>query len=310
MFDEAAQFGDGVVRDDAEDAGVAAGGQVRGRDRVRDDEGRRRQAALPAARARVASADGLRVEPRRHQHRPRPPQEPRPTRDHRHERVTRRQFLPLHGPLHRARVDEQAGRIRRERRPRALALLAVQRDRQPARQRPAVAARLGTHARDAEARRLPDLPDENRAQPLVRLDDDEVVRRLKLQQALEARLDFSQRVAALARRLQEGGDELVQFEAGARRPLAVLVAANVDAAPAPQLDPAAADQVAVGRADRVRVNPEPPRQLARARQPLARLQVAAHDAEHDLRHELLAHGDFAVFREPDSHQPRDILLFG
>src|ERR1051325_10394146 len=76
----------------------------------------------------------------------------------------------------------------------------------------------------------------------------------------------------------------------------------VDAAAFAKLDPAAAGQVAVGRAYGVGMNLQAVRQLARARQFLIRLQIAADDAERDLRADLLAQRHLAVFRQPDSHR--------
>ena len=46
---------------------------------------------------------------------------------------------------------------------------------------------------------------------------------------------------------------------------------------------------------------EAPRQIARAGQALPRRQVVAQDAEHDLRDQLFADGDFAAAGNPELH---------
>jgi hypothetical protein len=134
-----------------------------------------------------------------------------------------------------------------------------------------------------------------------------VVGRLKAQPVLDTRLHVGERVPLAAREREEGVDEAVEFEprVGRRRRLRVVAElADVDAAPLAHLKPAGPFEVAEGGAHRVRVDAEAARQLARGGQALARLQVAAHHAEHDLPHELLAQGHAAVLGEPQAHKRR------
>src|SRR5580692_1892375 len=104
----------------------------------------------------------------------------------------------------------------------------------------------------------------------------------------------------LAHRLEKRRNVLVENllrSLGRRR-----LAHDVHAAAVPELHPPLARQLAVARAHRVGMDAEPPRQLARTRQPLARLQVAAQNRQLHLRHQLLVDRNFTGRRKPEPHR--------
>ena len=96
-----------------------------------------------------------------------------------------------------------------------------------------------------------------------------------------------------ARRLKEVCDQSIQTE-GAFLALIRRVLANINTAAFAKIDPAITVQLAIGGADRVRMNTKASRQFAGAGQPLSRAQVAADYAQPNLRDELLAQRNFAA----------------
>src|ERR1700752_1401964 len=76
---------------------------------------------------------------------------------------------------------------------------------------------------------------------------------------------------------------------------------HVDSAAATKFHPAVTLQLAISGADRVGMQMKAPRQVARRGQTLAGREVVAQNAEHDLRHQLLANRDFASARKPELH---------
>ena len=76
---------------------------------------------------------------------------------------------------------------------------------------------------------------------------------------------------------------------------------DVNAASLPKLDPASPGQFTICGADCVCVDVVAPREFARAWQALGNFEVVTDDTEDDLRHQLLANGDFTVFGDPDAH---------
>ena len=108
-------------------------------------------------------------------------------------------------------------------------------------------------------------------------------------------MNLGQRVAAITGNLKKRRDDLIKLEPLARRLLAGRLA-HIDAAAFAKLDPAALGQIAISGADGVGMNLKTLRQLARARQALAGLEVKADDAEQYLRRELLAQRHVAVLR--------------
>jgi hypothetical protein len=128
-----------------------------------------------------------------------------------------------------------------------------------------------------------------------------MIGRLEFEPAFDARLHFAERVAAVARALEKSGDELVEFKSGVERAV-FRELAHIDATALTRFEPAAPFEFAVGGADGVGVNLKTAREFARARQALAGLEIAADDAEHDLRRQLLADRDFAIFGEPETHE--------
>src|SRR2546430_14300176 len=96
-----------------------------------------------------------------------------------------------------------------------------------------------------------------------------------------------------ARRLKELRDQLIQTEV-VFLPLIRRILANINTAAFAKIDPAITVQLAIGGADRVRMNTKASRQFARAGQPLSGVQVAADYAQPNLRDELLAQRNFAA----------------
>src|SRR6185503_1440721 len=76
---------------------------------------------------------------------------------------------------------------------------------------------------------------------------------------------------------------------------------DVNAASLPKLDPTASSEFAICGADCVSVDVVTSGEFARARQALGDFEVVTDNAEDDLRHQLLANGDFTVFGDPDAH---------
>src|SRR5467141_2468803 len=106
-------------------------------------------------------------------------------------------------------------------------------------------------------------------------------------------------MSSCARCLKEFRDQLIQTE-DVFFSLIRRVLANINTTAFAKIDPAIPVQLAVGGADRVRMNTKAPRQFARAGQPLSRAQVAADYAQPNLRDELLAQRNFAALGKPQA----------
>src|SRR5437762_11410583 len=113
------------------------------------------------------------------------------------------------------------------------------------------------------------------------------------QRALNACLNFRERVAFLPKISEEARDELIERELVVNR--FVLSRAHINTASLPKLYPPASRKFAISGAHGVRVNVVAPRELARARQTLRYLEIATDNAEDDLRHQLLANRNFTIF---------------
>ena len=87
-----------------------------------------------------------------------------------------------------------------------------------------------------------------------------------------------------------------------------LRGAHVDSAAASELDPSVSLQLPISRADRVGMQMKTPRQFASAGQALARRQIVAQNAEHDLRDQLFANRDFTASGKPELHGGNIISL--
>src|SRR5687767_12876980 len=101
-------------------------------------------------------------------------------------------------------------------------------------------------------------------------------------------------------------DQLVQRETVFH--LLIRAQPNVHTTTLAKFHPTTSREFAIRSADSVGMNRVSPRQVARARQPFAGLQVVADDAERDLRDQLLANRNFTVFGEPQSHRGLMALL--
>ena len=76
---------------------------------------------------------------------------------------------------------------------------------------------------------------------------------------------------------------------------------NVDSAAAAEFDPSVTRELAISRADRVGMEMEASRQVARAGQALSGREIVAQDAEDDLGDQLFADRDFAAACKPELH---------
>ena len=122
---------------------------------------------------------------------------------------------------------------------------------------------------------------------------------LDRQRSLKTSLYLSERVTILTQVSEKPRDELIEREPILER--LVSSRSHENAAAFAKLDPAASRQLTIRRANSVGVYVVTSREVTRARQALSDFEVVAHDAENDLRHELFADRDFAVFGDPESH---------
>src|SRR5215218_3456798 len=109
-----------------------------------------------------------------------------------------------------------------------------------------------------------------------------MVRTLHGQRTLDPCLYFGERVSFLTKVSEKTRDELIEGDVILEQ--LVVSRPDVYAASLAKLDPAAARQLAICRAHRVRVYVVTPRQIARAWQTLGDFQVVADNAKDDLRH--------------------------
>jgi hypothetical protein len=120
-----------------------------------------------------------------------------------------------------------------------------------------------------------------------------VIGTLHRQRPLHAGLYLRERVPFLTKVFKKTRDDLFECEAGVE--WFIVTFANIHSASLAKLNPSASRQLAICGADCVCVYVVTPREVARAWQAVADLQVVADNAEDDLRYQLLANRDFTVF---------------
>src|ERR1051325_1453536 len=142
-------------------------------------------------------------------------------------------------------MKKQTGGARRQRVAHAPGL-PVERDGRSARQHALVCAFCGARPLDRKHGCLFDLRDEDAAQFLVRLYDQEMVWRLKPEPVFDAGSNLVQRETTITRELKKCLDQLIQLTAVAFEREIPGTAAHIDAAPLAKLDPAAPRQFPIG----------------------------------------------------------------
>src|SRR5205085_6414015 len=108
-----------------------------------------------------------------------------------------------------------------------------------------------------------------------------------------AGVDLGERVSVFAKVSEEACDELVQREFVVER--LIISRAHVNSASLPKLDPTTPRKLTISSADCVSVDLVTPCEFACTRQTFSDFEIVADDAQHDLRHQLLANRNFTAF---------------
>src|SRR6185369_14634761 len=123
-----------------------------------------------------------------------------------------------------------------------------------------------------------------------------MIRTLHRERSLHSRLYLSERISLFTKVSEEARDDLVECQPIVER--LVISRSHVNTAAFAKLNPAPAREFAIRRTDSVGVDIVAAREVTRARQTLGNLQIVADNSENDLCNQLLADGNFTIFRDP------------
>src|SRR6266481_1544454 len=153
---------------------------------------------------------------------------------------------------------------------------------------------------DRKSHRLPELRSHNSSELFLRLNQQEMIRRLQFQPLPQTGAHGTKRSAEFAGRAKQASNQLIERER--RRGNQVRLALpDIDAAAVAKLNPPLPFELAVASTDCIGMKTESTRQFSRARQALPRREVVAEDPENDLCYELFADGNFAAAGKPELH---------
>jgi hypothetical protein len=136
------------------------------------------------------------------------------------------------------------------------------------------------------------------SQFFIRLDQQEMIGRLRLKPLAETCAQGGQGSAEFAGRAHELGNQLIECE---RRWQFGLTVPNVDPAATAELNPTLPFQLPVARADGVGMEAKAPRQFPGTGQALPGRQIVAQNTEHDLGYKLLADRNSTFAGKPKLH---------